>query len=136
MEQGAKDGHHSLSHHRGDPLTIDLLKRIEVHQNEQVAYFLGRMQAAKEVDGTSLLDNSMFVAGSGMSDGNVHYHYDLPTLVFGKAQGRLKSGRHIRYDHQTFSNLHLLVIDMFGASPEEYLSNDTSDATGILRGLT
>lgn len=136
MELGAKDGHHSLSHHRGDLLTIELLKKIERYQNEQVAYFLDRMHSTKEVDGTSLLDNSIIVAGSGMSDGNVHYHYDVPTVVVGGAQGRLKSGRHLRYDKEPLSNLHLLVIDMFGASPEEYLSSDTSDATGILKGLT
>ena len=136
MELGAKDGHHSLSHHRGDPVIMGLLKKIELYQNEQVAYFLGKMHFAKEADGTSLLDNSMIVAGSGMSDGNVHYHYDVPTLVFGGAQGRLKSGRHIRYNKEPLSNLHLLVIDMFGATPEEYVSNNTSDATGILKGLT
>jgi len=136
MELGAKDGHHSLSHHRGDPTTIDLLKRIELHQNEQVAYLLKRMQDTREADGTSMLDNSMIVAGSGMSDGNVHYHYDIPVVVFGGAQGRLKTGRHLRYDHEPFSNLHLYVIDLFGASPEEYVSNDTSDATGILKGLS
>jgi hypothetical protein len=136
MELGAKDGHHSLSHHRGDPITIDLLKKIELYQNEQLGYFLERMRAAKEQDGTSLLDNSVIVAGSGMSDGNVHYHYDVPTLVFGSAQGRLRRGQHIRYNKEPLSNLHLLVIDMFGATPEEYLSNDTSDASGILKGLT
>jgi hypothetical protein len=136
MELGAKDGHHSLSHHRGDAATIEVLKRIELRQNELLAYFLEKMQSGKEADGTSLLDNSIIIAGSGMSDGNVHYHYDIPVVVFGTAQGRLRTGRHLRYDHEPFSNLHLFVIDLFGASPDEYVANETSDATGILKGLT
>lgn len=134
-ELGGPEGHHSLSHHRGDKPSIEMLKKIDLYQSEWVAYFLEKMQSTKEIDGTSLLDNSMLVTGSALSDANIHYHHDLPIAVFGGAQGKLKSGRHIQYDQEPLSNLHLFVMDMFGAPSQEYLSNETSDGTGILKGL-
>ena len=133
---GALDGHHSLSHHKGAATAIELLKKIDYYQSEQLAYFLNKMQSIKEVDGSSLLDNSIIIAGGSLSDANNHVHNDVPITVFGSAQGRLKLGRHIRYKSEPLSNLHLAVLDMFGAPSEEFLSNDTSDATGILKGIT
>jgi hypothetical protein len=135
LELGAQDGHHSLSHHKGDTRAIDLLRKIDLHQSELLAYFLDRMRSATEVDGSSLLDNSVIIAGSALSDGNNHIHNDVPVAIFGRGQGRIKPGRHVRYDSEPLSNLHLAVLDMFGAPSEEYLANDTSDATGVLRGL-
>jgi hypothetical protein len=135
-ELGALDGHHSLSHHKGAATAIELLKKIDYYQSEQLAYFLNKMESIKEVDGSSLLDNSIIIAGGSLSDANNHVHNDVPITVFGSAQGRLKLGRHIRYKGEPLSNLHLAVLDMFGAPSEEFLSNDTSDATGILKGIT
>jgi len=136
LELGIQDGNHAISHHRGDRKPIELLKKIDRYQSEMVAYFLEKMRLTSEADGTSLLDNSFLMAGSCFSDGNTHYHNDVPVAVFGGAQGRLQGGRHIRYHNEPLSNLHLAVLDMFGAPSEEYLSNETSDATGILSGLT
>jgi len=134
VEMGFKEGHHSLSHHRGLQEAIETLKKIDHYQNELIAYFLEKMQSTKEADGSSLLDNSMIVAGSSMSDANTHLHYNLPIVVFGGAQGRIKTGRHIRFDNEPLSNLHLFAIDAFGASKEEYVEGE-SDSTGILKGL-
>ena len=134
VEMGFKEGHHSLSHHRGLKEAIDTLKKIDLYQNELITYFLEKMQSTKEADGSTLLDNSMIVAGSSMSDANTHFHHNLPIVVFGGAQGKLKPGRHIRYDNEPLSNLHLFAIDAFGASKDEYLAGE-SDSTGILKGL-
>jgi hypothetical protein len=135
-ELGALDGHHSLSHHKGDPVSIDLLRKIDVYQMEQVKYFLDKMQASREIDGTSLLDNSVIVSGSSLSDANIHIHNDVPTMVLGHAQNRLRKGnQHIRFNSIPLSNLHLTVLDMFGAPAEEYFSNDTSDGTGIIKEI-
>jgi hypothetical protein len=135
-ELGALDGHHSLSHHKGDPNSINLLRKIDLYQSEQLKYFLDKMQARKELDGSSLLDNSVIIAGSSLSDANYHIHKDVPTVVFGSAQNKLrKGGMHVRYNGGTFSNLHLTVLDIFGASAEEYLSSETSDGTGILKEI-
>lgn len=134
VEKGFKEGHHSLSHHRGIKGAIETLKQIDHFQNELIAYFLEKMQSTKELDGSSLLDNSMIMAGSSMSDANTHVHYNLPIVMFGGAQGRLKTGRHIRYDNEPLSNLHLFTIDAFGASKDEFVDGE-SNATGILKGL-
>jgi hypothetical protein len=135
VELGATDGHHSLSHHKGNPTAIEILKKVDLYQSEMLAYLLEKMNSAKEADGSSMLDNSVIVAGGGLSDANNHVHNDVPVAVFGGAQGKIRGGRHLRYDGEPVSNLHLSVLDMFGAPTEEYLSNDTSDATGILKGL-
>jgi len=133
LELGAKDGHHALSHHKGKMEAIELLKKIELHQSEQLAYFFGKMKAIKEGDST-LLDNSLIVTGGAHSDSNMHLSVDLPTLLVGRAQGRIKSGRHIKYNHIPVSNLHLSVMDIANVSSAEFL-NERSDATGLLEGL-
>jgi hypothetical protein len=134
LELGAQDGHHSLSHHKGNKPAIEMLKKLDLYQSNLLAYFLGKMKSTMEGD-TSLLDNSVIIAGSALSDGNLHIHNDIPTLVLGSGQGRVRGGRHVRYNSEPFSNLHLAVMDIFDTPAEEFVSNDTSDATGILPGL-
>jgi hypothetical protein len=134
LELGAQDGHHSMSHHKGNKPAIELLKKVNKHQSELLAYFLKKMSTTKDGE-NSLLDNSIIIAGSALSDSNLHIHNDVPTLIFGSAQGRVHGGRHIRYNSEPLSNLHLATMDMFDAPTEEFRTNDTSDATGILKGL-
>jgi hypothetical protein len=133
-EVGARDGHHSLSHHRGDSVSIELLKKIDLYQSELLAYWLEKMATTPDGDG-SLLDHSFIVSGSSLSDGNLHLHNDVPTLTIGAANGKVKTGRHIRYNGEPLSNLHLATIDIMGVSSEGYLRQD-SDATGKLEGLS
>jgi hypothetical protein len=133
-ELGVMDGHHSLSHHKGSTVSIEVLKKIDLFQSELLAYFLGKMQSTMDGE-ASLLDNSVIIAGSALADGNFHTHNGVPTLVLGGAQGKVKGGRHISYDSEPLSNLHLAILDMFGAPSDEYLANETSDATGILKGI-
>jgi len=135
LELGAKDGHHSLTHHKGDLNAINLVKKIDLYQSELLAYFLGKMQSTVDGEG-SLLDNSVIVAGSGLSDANIHLHTNVPVIVMGGGQGKIKGGQHIRYNGEPLSNLHLSIMDMFGVSPKEFLSSETSDGTGILKGIT
>jgi hypothetical protein len=135
-ELGAKDGHHSLSHHKGDSGAIDLLKKIDLHQSEMIAYFLNKMESTKEIDGSTMLDNSIVLTGGALSDANNHLHKNVPVAVFGGSQAKIKSGRHIVYNQEPLANLHFSVLKMFDAPTEEYVSNDTSDVTGLLKGLT
>jgi hypothetical protein len=134
LELGAQDGHHSLSHHKGNKPAIEMLKKVNLYQSELLAYFLNKMKTTMEGE-TSLLDNSIIIAGSALSDGNLHIHNDVPTLVLGSGQGRINGGRHVQYNSEPLSNLHLAVMDMFETPADEFVSNDTSDATGILPGL-
>ena len=133
-EIGAQDGHHSLSHHKQMAAPIATLEVIDHYQSELIAYFLEKMRSTPDGDG-SLLDNSIIVSGSALSDGNLHWHNNVPTLLVGGGGGRIKGGRHIRYPELPFSNLHLAVLDMLRVSEEGYL-REGSDATGKLEGLS
>ena len=113
-EIGIGDAHHPLTHHRGNAEWIEKIAQINTYHVEQLAYFLGRLKNTPDGDGT-LLDHTAVVYGSGLSDGNKHYHDDLPVLVAG---GRMGHG-HIRYSKNTpMNNLHLVLLDRVGVKIE------------------
>ena len=76
-EIGISDSHHPITHHGGNPELIEKVARINVYHVQQLAYFLGRLKSTPDGDGT-LLDHSLIVYGSGLSDGNRHQHDNLP----------------------------------------------------------
>ena len=135
-ELGAKDGHHALSHHKGDVRAIEQLKKVDRYQSELLAYFLHKLNSTQDLDGSTLLDNLIVVAGSGLSDANHHVHNDVPIAVFGGGQGQIRGGRHLRYPSEPLSNLHLTVMAMVGVPVNEYFENETADATGLLPGIS
>jgi hypothetical protein len=92
----------------------------------QFAAFLEKLQRTPEGDGT-LLDHSMIVYGSGISDGNRHNHEDLPVLLAGGGGGTLRPGRHVRFNRAPMTNLYLSLLDRLGA-PTDRLG----DSTGLL----
>jgi hypothetical protein len=113
-EIGIPDAHHALTHHRGNPEWIEKVARINTYHVEQFGYFLGKLKSTPDGDG-SLLDHTLLVYGSGLSDGNRHDHADLPVLVAGGGLG----GRHIRYAKETpMNNLHLMLLDRVGVQIE------------------
>ena len=129
-EIGVPGGHHSYSHHQNAPENLAMLARINTYHIRQFAYFLERMQATPDGDG-SLLDHSLFVYGSGISDGNLHFHLDLPTLLAGGAAGRVQGGRHLRYASDTpIANLHVAVLDKLGLPVDAF--GDSTGALGYL----
>ena len=99
-EIGVPDGHHACSHHQNDPAKLEKLAKINRYHMQHFAYFLEKLRTTPDGDG-SLLDHSMFVYGSGISDGNIHFHLDLPMVVVGGGAGTLKGGRHVRYENDT-----------------------------------
>lgn len=124
------EGHHELSHHGGDPKKHEKIKKINHLHVSQFAYFLGKLKAIKEGEGT-LLDNAMIVYGSGISDGNRHNHDDLPILVAGKGGGSLQTGRHLKVaDNTPLNNLYLSLLDRMGAPVDRF-----GDSTGRIEGL-
>ena len=127
-EIGVNDGHHTLSHHEGNANKLEKIARIDHFYAEQLAYFLERLSAVKESDGGSLLDHSMIVYSSGISDGNKHRHDDLPVILAGRAGGQLSTGRHLQLPkEQPMSNLFLTMLDLIGAPEKQF-----GDATGPL----
>lgn len=128
---GVPDGHHELSHHRGDPVKHDKLKRIDRFHVVQFAYLLRKLQSIPEGNGT-LLDNCLIMYGSGISDGARHNKEDLPILLAGNAGGQIISGRHIRYPRETpLCNLYLNMADCAGVHLPRF-----GDSTGRLPFLT
>jgi hypothetical protein len=108
---GVPEQHHPVSHHRNDPALIAKKQKIDTYHIHLLGYFLEKLQATPDGDG-SLLDHSMILYGGGMGDGNLHDHTNLPTLVAGKLGGRLATGRHLAYPMNTpMSNLFLTILD-------------------------
>ena len=127
-EIGIPEGHHYLSHHRNQVDMMDKVAEIDRFYMRQFAWFLERLEQTKDLDGRSLLENSMIVYGCGNSDGNRHTHENLPVLMAGKGGGSLKTGRHLRYPKGTpVNNLWLAMLDRMGASTDQL-----GDSTGRL----
>ena len=104
-EIGISDGHHNLTHHGNRPDWIEKVTQIDVWYVQQLAYFLEKMEATKDIDGNSLLHNSQIVYGSGCSDGNRHSHIDLPIILAGSGGGTLNPGRYVRFNNLPICNL-------------------------------
>ena len=125
------EGHHELSHHGGNKDKHAKIRKINRFHTEQLAYLLGKLKATKEGDKT-LLDNSMIVYGSGISDGDRHNHNDLPIVLAGGGGGTLSGGRHVRYAKDTpLNNLFLSMLDRMDTPTERF-----GDSTGRLDRLS
>jgi hypothetical protein len=95
---GSSTPHHGTSHHSGDAGQLAKLTKIDTWEIQQVANLLTKLDAAKDADGKSVLDNTTFYLSSDIADGNSHNHWDMPVLVAGGAGGKLKiDGRHVNY---------------------------------------
>ncbi len=117
---GVADGHHPVSHNNGVAEQVAKKAKIDAYHLGLFAGFLDRLKATPDGDG-SLLDHSLFLYGSGMSNGNQHTHDNLPILTVGSAAGKLAGGRHIRLDNYTpLSNLMLTILDKAGVPMEQF----------------
>jgi hypothetical protein len=123
-EIGVSDPHHPLTHHGNDPEKIARMAKINHFHVSLFAEYLQKLQATPEGTG-SLLDNVLYLYGSGMGNPNVHDHTNLPIIVAGGAAGRLRGGRHIRYREPTpLANLHLTLLDKVGVQLDEFADSD------------
>ncbi|MBV9503648.1 MAG: DUF1552 domain-containing protein [Acidobacteriia bacterium] len=124
---GVRDGFHVASHHSNVLASMDKFALINRYHVQMLAYFLEKLRATPDGDGT-LLDHSMVLYGSGMSNGNQHDHDPLPVLLAGGAAGQLKGGRHLKFpEHTPMSNLLLAMLDKLGVEQERF-----GDSTGKL----
>ncbi|MFM9965666.1 MAG: DUF1552 domain-containing protein [Planctomycetaceae bacterium] len=122
--------HHNMTHNQKGDGYKDVQK-IDIFHMQHYAYLLRRMKELKESDGSTMLDNSLITYGAGLGDGATHQFYDLPMIVAGKAQGRIKQGRHIKMKSGTLnSNLWLTVAQLMDLEMESY-----ADSTGIVSDL-
>jgi hypothetical protein len=120
-----RDAFHTLSHHSNIQANKDRFAILNTYHVALFQYFLDKLQSTPDGDG-SLLDHSMVLYGSGLSDGNQHNHTDLPVILAGGASGRLKGGRHIRNPKKTpMANLLLAMLDKMQVPAEKF-----GDSTG------
>jgi hypothetical protein len=127
---GVDAGHHDVSHHQKN---ADKLRQYEIISRwhvEQFAYLLNRLKSMKEGEGT-VLDNSMVLFASALSDGDRHSPHNLPIILGGRGGNRINSGQHLVYTEDTqLANLYVSMLDAFGAPVERF-----ADSTGPLQGL-
>jgi hypothetical protein len=129
-EIGIPEAHHQLSHHRGNPTTLEKIARIDRFYVEQLAWFLKRLGSVREGNGT-LLDNSMVLYGGCISEGNQHLHSNLPLVLAGRGGGTLQPGRRLQLPDPTpMCNLHLSLAQRMGLHLDRF-----GDSTGILQDI-
>jgi hypothetical protein len=124
---GIRDSFHILSHHSNLQENKDRFAVLNRYHIGLFAYLLEKLESLPDGDG-SLLDHSMLLYGSGMSDGNEHNHGPLPIVLAGRAGGALEGGRHLRNPADTtMSNLLLAMLNKLGVEQESF-----GDSTGAL----
>jgi hypothetical protein len=123
---GVSDAFHPLSHHQNDNARKAKLVKIQTYHSQAFAAFLAKLAAMPDGDG-SMLDHSILLYGSNMSNSNAHNHFPLPTLVVGGGCGKLKGGQHLKYPDQTqLSNLLLTLLDRAGVHVDK-----VGNSTGV-----
>lgn len=119
-EIGVSDPHHPLTHNGGNVEKLEQVAKINAFHVSLFAYFLEKLKATPDGDG-SLLDHSLYLYGSGMSNADIHDHVNLPILVAGGAAGGLKGGRHVRYaEPMPLANLHLTMLSLAGVKLDQF----------------
>jgi hypothetical protein len=128
---GVPEPHHPLTHHQQDPVKMDKCTKIQRHHIELFTEYLGKLRNTPDGDG-SLLDHTILLFGSGISNSDRHTHGPLPVFVAGGGAGTLKGGRHIVYpEHTPLTNLQLTLLNKLGI-PAESLG----DSTGRFKELS
>ena len=130
-EIGVSDSHHPLSHHQDKPANLERLHKINEYHFRQFAHLVRKLAATPEGDGT-MLDSTLLLYGTGISDSNTHFHDDLPVaLIAGKDTG-VTGGRYVRYPRGTpIANLYITILDKMGFPLEKF-----GDSTGMLKDLS
>ena len=124
-------GFHGGSHHGEDPRRIAELSKINQYHVKMLAYLVAKLAKTQDGDGT-LLDHSLVLYGSNMGNSNQHLHHDVPHVLIGGLNGKLKGGRHLAYPTKTVptGNLLLSVLDKF-----DIHQDSIGDSTGRLENL-
>jgi hypothetical protein len=126
-ETTIRDPFHNLSHHSNDRGNMDRFAQLNTYHMTKFAYFVDKLKGIPDGDGT-LLDHSIVLYGSSLSDGNQHNFSPLPIVLAGGASGKVKGGRHLQFAKDThMSNLLLAVLDRLGTRLETF-----GDSTGML----
>jgi hypothetical protein len=124
---GVPDAFHALSHHANDEAKKARLVKIQRYHTEAFARFVGKLAKMQEGDST-MLDQSLLLYGSNMSNSNMHNQYPLPTVLVGRAGGQIKGGRHINFAQRTpLANVLLTMLERTGVKVDK-----VGDSTGSI----
>jgi hypothetical protein len=128
---GVPDSFHPVSHHANDLERINKLIRIQTWHVEQFAAFVRKMAETQDGQGT-LLDHSIFMYGSNMSNSDMHNNYPEPNILVGGGNGKMKLvGQHIVLPERTpIANLHLTILQKAGMERDKF-----GDSTGVIAGV-
>ncbi len=128
------DHHHAIAHHQNQQVNFDKLMKVNLWEVEELAYLLGKLDAIEE-GGATLLDNTMVLYSSEISDGNRHNHDDLPVLLAGGDNLGIKTGQHLRFTSKTpIASLFLSLIQVMGATSVTKFGDDgTAPLPGIMK---
>lgn len=128
---GIPEGHHYCSHHRNSPELMEKIGAIDQYYMKHFARFLQKLEEKKDVDGRSVLHNSMIVYGCGNSDGNRHTHTNLPIVLAGSGGGTLNPGRYTSLGGQPMSNLFLSMTDRMGVKRVDRIGDSSARVTKV-----
>ena len=128
---GVPEGFHPISHHANDLVRINKLVKIQSWHVQKFSEFVAKMAATPDGDGT-LLDHSIFMYGSNMSNSDLHNNYPVPNIIVGGGNGKVKvGGQHIVLPERTpIANLHLTLLQKAGIERDKF-----SDSTGVIAGV-
>ena len=130
-EIGVSDSHHPLSHHQDESGKLERLHKINEYHFQQFAHLAAKLAATPDGDGT-LLDHTVLLYGTGISDSNTHFHDDLPVAVVGGKGAGIRGGRYVRHaDGTPISNLYVSLLDRLGVAVDAF-----GDSTGRIETLT
>jgi hypothetical protein len=108
---GVPEAHHPLSHHNNIPELIEKMSKINRYHTELFAKYLAKLKATPDGDG-SLLDHITILYGAGISNSNGHSGDNLPLMLVGGSNGRIKGGRHLSYPNKpSQANLLMSIMD-------------------------
>ncbi len=128
---GISEGHHDLTHHQNRQDWIEKVRDIDLWYVQQFAKFLRKLKETPDIDGKSLLHNSMIVYGSGNADGNRHTHSDLPLVLAGGGGGTFTAGRHVNHNSQSLCNLFLSMAQRMGVSEVNRFGDSTEPLKNV-----
>jgi hypothetical protein len=129
-EIGVSDAHHPLTHNVIDAEAVEKVTKINVFMAQLFAEFVEKLRTTPDGDGT-LLDHSIILYGSGLSNANVHSHDDLPVVLLGGGDGRIRGGRYLRFEQTRLANLYAALLNTVGLPVERF-----ADSTALLEGLS
>src|SRR5690606_26657855 len=129
---GISEGHHYLTHEQGRSSdAAEKVAQIDEYYMRHFAAFLEKLEKIEDVDGRSVLHNSMIVYGGAIADGNRHTHENLPVILAGRGGGELRTGRYLKVTSQPMTNLFLGMLDYLGVTGIDTFG----DSTGRLHAI-